>query len=112
MGIFKILGKIGNIFNAKKRAEEEAAAKEAAKKRRRAIIIGIIVVILVIITLGVIIYFLSKNEKVRAKVREIKAAISSKLPWNQKEVEICECDFDEIDSECEVVDSCECVDAQ
>lgn len=104
MKIFKILGKIGNIFNAKKRAEEEEA-REAAKKRRRNIIIGVVVAVAIVVSLGVAIYFLSKNEKVRAKVKEIKNTIKGMLPCKQKEVEICECDFEELDSECEVVDA-------
>ena len=94
--------KIKALIFAKRIAEEEAA-REAAEKaaRKKTIIIVCICAGIALVAAGIAvgIYFLSKNEKVRAKVNTIVTKVKGKLPFKKKveeldECENCECECD------------------
>ena len=90
--------KIKGVIFAKKIAEAEA---EAAAARKKAIVITCVCVGIAVVAAAaaVGIYFLSKNEKVKAKVGEAKAKVGefvekvkSKLPGKKNAEEECCCE--------------------
>lgn len=84
--------KIKSVVFAKKIAEAEA---EAAAARKKTIIIVCVCVGIALVAAGaaVGIYFLAKNEAVKAKVSGIVEKVKSKLPCKKKaEDECCECE--------------------
>ena len=85
--------KIKGVIFAKKIAEAEAEA-EAARKRTIVIVCVCVGIAVVAAAAAVGIYFLAKNETVKAKVGELKEKVKSKFA---KKADCCEC-------ECECVE--------
>ena len=93
--------KVKAVLFAERIAEEEAAREVEAAARRRTIIIVCVCVGVALVAAGIAvgIYFLSKNEKVRAKVNTIVTKIKGKLPFKKKTESVLECDGCECDCE-------------
>jgi len=92
--------KIKSVVFAKQLAQE--AAEREARKKTIIVVCVCAGIALVAAGIAVGIYFLSKNEQVREKVRVIVANVKSKLPC-KKNAE-CEC---ECDCECETLEETE-----
>lgn len=91
--------KIKSVVFAKKIAEEEA-------RRKKIVAICVCAGVAVIAAaVAVAVYFLAKNEKVKAKVNEVVANVKSKLPCKKNADENCDCGFEECECDCEVTDA-------
>ena len=107
MKICTIYGNVSDKIKSIIFAKQIEAERQARKKT---IIIVCVCAGIALVAAGIAvgIYFLSKKESVREKFSVIVTKVKGKLPFGKKADEVCECedcDFEECECDCVVVDA-------